>query len=109
MIFGLLCLGFILADEQKWILIILFALSGIYTAIIESSQPALASFLISEDQRGAGYGVMSAVDGIGDFLSSVTIGLLWTYISPNIGFGFAGFLAILSSGLLYYMMRKVKA
>ncbi|MFH1368850.1 MAG: MFS transporter [Elusimicrobiota bacterium] len=109
MIFGLLCLGFILADEQKWILIILFALSGIYTAIIESSQPALASFLISENQRGAGYGVMSAVDGVGDFLSSVTIGLLWTYLSPNIGFGIAGFLAILSSGMLFFMLRKVKS
>lgn len=109
MIFGLLCLGFIFADEQKWILIILFALSGVYTAIIESSQPALASFLISEDQRGAGYGVMSAVDGVGDFLSSVTIGLLWTYLSPNIGFGVAGLLAILSSVLLYSMLGKVKA
>jgi MFS family permease len=108
LIFGILCLGFIFADGYKWFLIVLFALNGIYTAIIESSQPAIASFLISENQRGAGYGVMSAVDGVGDFLSSVTIGLLWTYFSPALGFGLAGFLAILSAGLLYSMLRRVK-
>jgi len=100
LIFGLLCFGFLFADGQKWILIVLFALNGVYTAIIESSQPALASFLISENQRGAGYGVMSAVDGVGDFLSSVTMGVLWTLVSPNAGFTIAGILALVSALIL---------
>jgi predicted MFS family arabinose efflux permease len=99
-IFGLLCLGFIFADGQKWTLILLFALSGIYTAIIESSQPALASTLMSEHQHGAGFGLMSAVDGVGDFLSSVTMGVLWTAVSPNTGFAVAGIMALMSALLL---------
>ena len=99
-IFGLLCLGFIFADGQKWMLILLFALNGVYTAIIESSQPALASTLMSEHQHGAGFGLMSAVDGVGDFLSSVTMGVLWTAISPNVGFAAAGILALMSALLL---------
>jgi MFS family permease len=100
-LFGLLCLGFIFADGQTWLLILLFALSGVYTAIIESSQPALASTLISEHQHGTGFGLMSAVDGVGDFLSSITMGLLWTMVSPNAGFIAAGTLAVLSAVLLY--------
>lgn len=99
-IFGLLCLGFIFADGQKWTLILLFALSGIYTAIIESSQPALASILISEHQHGTGFGLMSAVDGVGDFLSSVAMGALWTAVSPNAGFAAAGILACFSALIL---------
>jgi MFS family permease len=102
-IFGLLCLGFIFADGQKWLLILLFALSGIYTAIIESSQPALASTLISEHQHGTGFGLMSTVDGIGDFLSSIAMGVLWTAVSPNAGFAAAGVLALVSAILLAWM------
>lgn len=102
-LFGLLCLGFLLADERMWILVVLFAFVGIYTAIIESSQPALASTLMSEDQHGAGFGLMSAVDGIGDFLSSVTMGVLWTTVSPNTGFATAGALALFSAVLLYLL------
>jgi MFS family permease len=100
-LFGLLCLGLIFADGQKWLLILLFALNGVYTAIIESSQPALASTLISEHQHGTGFGLMSAVDGVGDFLSSVTMGVLWTVVSPNAGFIAAGTLAIFSAIMLY--------
>jgi len=99
-LFGLLCLGFVFANGQKWILILLFALSGVYTAIIESSQPALASTLIAEDQHGTGFGLMSAVDGVGDFLSSVTMGVLWTAVSPNAGFVAAAVLACFSALLL---------
>jgi MFS family permease len=102
-LFGILCLGFLLADERKWILVVLFACVGIYTAIIESSQPALASTLMPEDQHGAGFGLMSTVDGVGDFLSSVTMGVLWTTVSPNAGFAAAGALALFSAVLLYFI------
>ena len=102
-LFGLLCLGFLFADGHKWFLVLLFALSGIYTAIIESSQPALASTLMQEDQHGTGFGLMSAVDGLGDFLSSVTMGVLWTFVSPNAGFAAAGILALASALMLAWM------
>jgi MFS family permease len=103
-LFGLLCLGFIFADANKWVLILLFALSGIYTAIVESSQPALASTLIPDDRHGTGFGLMSGVDGLGDFLSSTAMGIIWTVASPNAGFAIAGALA-LSSAVLLYAMR----
>jgi MFS family permease len=103
-LFGLLCFGFIYADSRLWFLILLFALSGIYTAIIESSAPALASTLINNDQHGAGYGVLSSVDGVGDFLSSIIVGLLWSAFSPTYGFLFGGILAI-AAGIMMYVLR----
>lgn len=105
-LFALLCLGFILADAQKWALVLLFAINGIYTAIIESSQPALASTLLREHEHGTGYGAMSSVDGLGDFLSSITVGVLWSAFTPAIGFGFAAALAAVAAILLFGLRFK---
>jgi MFS family permease len=102
-LFGLLCLGFVFVDSQKWLMVLLFALSGIYTAIIESAQPALASELMHENQHGTGFGLMSAVDGLGDFLSSISMGILWTLVSPNAGFAAASVLALVSAMMLWTM------
>jgi MFS family permease len=102
-LFGLLCFGFVFADGTEWLLVVLFALNGIYTAIIESSQPALASTLMPDDQHGTGFGVMSSVDGLGNFLSSVAMGIVWTAVSPNAGFIATSVLALISAALLYGM------
>ncbi len=101
MIFGFLCLGFIYANYSLLFLGVLFFLNGVYTATVESSQPALAAILIGERQRGAGYGVMSAVVGMGLFISSSVIGFLWTYVSVAFGFGFAGILALIASIIMF--------
>lgn len=102
-LFGLLCLGFIAADAQRWLLVLLFALNGIYTAIIESSQPALASTLMRDDQHGTGFGLMSSVDGLGDFVSSIAMGGLWTMFSPQAGFALGGVVALASAVVLVCM------
>ena len=102
-LFGVMCLGFIAADGRRWLLILLFAANGLYTAIIESSQPALASTLMRDDQHGAGFGLMSGVDGLGDFLSSITMGVLWSVFSPNVGFAAAASLALVSAAVLSVM------
>jgi MFS family permease len=104
LLYAALCLGFFMSPSGYAPLVGLFALNGIYTAIVESSQPALASTLIPDSQHGAGFGLLSAVDGVGDFLSSVTIGLLWTYFSPELGFGAAG-VAALTAALWMFSIR----
>lgn len=108
LLFGVLCFGFMGATSDLYLLALLFALSGIYTAIIESSQPALASTLISDDQHGAGFGLMSSVDGLGDFLSSIIVGLLWTYVSAFAGFAFGGILAIIAALVLFSLKLNNK-
>lgn len=105
-LFALVCLGFMFVATQWWLLGLLFALNGIYTAIVESSQPALASALMREDQHGAGFGVMSAIDGLGDCLSSIGLGALWSASSPATGFGVAALLAFMSAAMLSLMRLR---
>jgi MFS family permease len=99
-LFGAMCLGFAMVGGRVWALAVLFAISGVSTAILEAVQPALASALIPEDRRGTGFGVMSAVDGPGDFVSSIAMGIAWTVLSPAIGFAGAAALALLAAAIL---------
>jgi len=101
---ALMCLGFIVAIPTFWYLILLFALGGIYIAIEDAMEGAMAADLLPEELRGTGYGVLATVNGIGDFASSIVVGLLWSAVSPEIGFGYSALLSILG-GILILRLR----
>ncbi|MDW7984008.1 MAG: MFS transporter, partial [Acidobacteriota bacterium] len=54
--------------------------------------------------RGTGFGALGAANGIGDLLSSLLVGGLWSAFGPAVGFGFAAtcnaFSVLLLAGLL---------
>ncbi len=88
--------------NQKWLnRNLLFAVNGIYTAIIESAEPALAASLIADGQRGTGYGMLSTVKGLGYFPSSIIVGVLWSYISPAAGLLFGEGLVVLTVIIIF--------
>jgi MFS family permease len=65
---------------------VLFALAGVFIAIEDAIEGAMTADLVPEESiRGTAYGVMGTVNGMGDFLSSVVVGLLWS-ASPAVGF-----------------------
>jgi hypothetical protein len=51
---------------------------------------------------------MSTIDGIGDFFSSIVVGFLWTSLSPAIGLGFGGILAVLAAVTMFTINLKNK-
>ncbi|MFN3478934.1 MAG: MFS transporter [Thermodesulfovibrionales bacterium] len=106
-LFALMCLGFILEPPKLWAMVILFILAGVYIAIVDSMERAMAGDLLPENLRGTGYGVLAMVNGIGDFVSSFVVGLLWTKVSPIAGFIYAGLLTLIG-GILLLMIRGGK-
>ncbi len=86
-------------------MVILFCLAGIYIAIVDSMERAMAGDLLPENLRGTGYGVLSMVNGVGDFISSFVVGLLWAKVSPTAGFLYAGVLTLLG-GIVLFMVRN---
>ncbi|MBN2560456.1 MAG: MFS transporter [Phycisphaerae bacterium] len=79
---------------------VLFALAGVYIAVEDALEGVLTADLVpDESNRGTAYGVMGTVNGIGDFLSSVVVGLLWVF-SPEIGFAYAAVAMLLGAALL---------
>lgn len=93
--------GWMFAVPSVWMLGPLFALGGIFIAAEDSLEGALAADLLPDDVRGTGYGVLATVNGLGDFLSSIIVGTLWTAISPVAGFAYATILSILGAIVIF--------
>ena len=51
-------------------------MSGIYIAIEETLEKAVVSSLLPREQRSLGLGVLASANALGDFGSSLTVGLL---------------------------------
>lgn len=69
-------------------------------------EESFASELLAGSQLGAGYGVLQTVNGIGDFVSSTMIGILWAVLSPELGFAIVGTISAIAVGSLLALSRR---
>jgi MFS family permease len=93
--------GFIFEQPTIPVLVVLFGLAGIHDAFQQSLEKSLAAELLPASVRGTGFGVLATANGIGDFVSSIVVGALWTLVSPTAGFVYAGIFAALGAVLVY--------
>jgi len=98
---ALMGIGWIVAVPSVWMLGLLFALGGTFIAAEDALEGVLAADLLPEDVRGTGYGVLATVNGLGDFLSSVVVGALWTAVNPAAGFAYATALFFIGAIVIY--------
>lgn len=77
------------APANIYMLAAVFMLAGIYVAGQDALEDALTAELTGKDQHGIAFGTLAAVNGIGDFVSSIIVGLLWTQVSPGAAFGYS--------------------
>jgi MFS family permease len=94
--------GFIFEPPTIPVLAILFGLAGIHGAVQQSVEKSLAAELLPAANRGSGFGVLATANGIGDLISSVAVGALWSSVSPNAGFIYAGTFTLLGAILIYF-------
>jgi hypothetical protein len=66
---------------------IVFGISGLYMGVWETLENSTAASILPEAIRGVGFGVLATVNGVGDFLSSFLVGLLWV-VSPIVSMSF---------------------
>lgn len=93
--------GLLFHTSSYTYLAILFVLGGFYIAVQDALEKAIAAELLSDKLRGTGYGALATVNGIGDFVSSTVVGILWTGFSPAAGFGYAAILMFLGALTLF--------
>jgi MFS-type transporter involved in bile tolerance (Atg22 family) len=61
-------------------------------AIGETLEDSFCAELVGEEQHGMAFGVLATVNGIGDFLSSIIVGVLWTAKGTSVAFGYSAVL-----------------
>ncbi len=66
-----------------------FCLAGVGIGLAETAESTLVAHTQPDDLRGSGFGALGAIQAAGDFASSAVVGLLWTLVSPAVGFGYA--------------------
>jgi len=49
-----------------------------------------------------GFGVLATVNGIGDLISSIVVGALWSAVSPAAGFLYAAIFTGIGAALIYF-------
>jgi MFS family permease len=93
----LLCTG----THSPWMLAVIFVLAGLYVGTEEPLEDSLTAELVPKEQHGMAFGTLAAVNAMGDFLSSLLVGLLWSAFNVQTAFTasailfFAGALLIL--------------
>ena len=88
-----------------WLLGGLFALAGVYVGTEEALEDSLAAELIPREQHGMAFGTLAAVNAVGDFLSSLVVGFLWSAVSARAAFSFSAVLFFLGA-ILILRLRK---
>ena len=106
----LLALGYFLAalmavvvialPMNVWTLAVIFILGGIYVAMEETLEDSLCAELVGEEHHGMAFGTLATVNGIGDFASSIVVGLLWTAFGTAAAFSYSAALFLAGSWLV---------
>ena len=82
-------LGFAFAPASIGWLAFFFGLAGVFIAWEDTVEGAAVRDYIDDATAGTAFGVLGVVNGIGDLVSSLAVGLLWTAFGAQWGFGYA--------------------
>ena len=73
--------------HSLWLLGGIFVLAGLYIGTEEALEDSVAAELVPREQHGMAFGTMAAVNAVGDFLSSLLVGALWSAFGVGAAFG----------------------
>lgn len=97
---AVMTLFIILGPMHLYTLALIFILGGIYVAVEETLEDSLCAALVTPEHHGMAFGVLATVNGVGDFLSSAIVGLLWTAFGTTVAFSYSAVLFVLGAALV---------
>jgi MFS family permease len=112
LIYGLVYLGFALTGAS-WQIWILFALYGLYYAMVEGTARAYVADLSVPESRGTAFGVFNAAVGIMAFPASLIAGILWQGafgwqgLGASAPFFFGSAMALVAVGLTIFWLPRL--
>jgi MFS family permease len=98
----------VLLASHHWTLatlIIIFILAGGYISVMDPMEGVVANEYLPSHVRGSGFGILATVNGIGDLVSSATVGLLWARFGPSVAFMYAALTCAAGAALLARLPR----
>lgn len=105
MLYSIIYFGFG-RTNNKIIIILLFALYGLYSAATDGVQKALVSDFIDKDKRGTGLGIYNSLTGITLLPASLIAGILYDKVNSGAPFYFGAAMALCAAILMYVFYMK---
>jgi len=93
------------SPHSLWPLVLIFILAGLYVGTEEALEDSLAAELLPREQHGMAFGTLAAVNAVGDFLSSLIVGFLWSAVSVRAAFSFSAVLFFLGAAIVLRLRR----
>jgi MFS family permease len=67
-------------------LLVAFVLAGVGIGFVETAEAAAVAAFAPESIRGSAFGLLAAMQSLGNFAASAVAGVLWTAVSPTAAF-----------------------
>ena len=98
--FAVAYLGFT-HDTANWLALVpWFVLAGIGIGCAETAEHTAVAQAAPPDLRGSAFGLLAAIQSLGNLGASTVAGVLWTTLSPTWAFGFLAAAMIAATGLI---------
>ncbi|MGQ9660272.1 MAG: MFS transporter [Thermochromatium sp.] len=94
----LIALAFWAGADSVAMLAVVFCLAGLYVAVQEALESTVTADLVQAETVTMGMGALGTVNGVAKFISSASVGVVWTLISPTVAFVLAA--GFMSTGAL---------
>lgn len=92
------------------VLAVAFVLAGVGIGAVETAEHHAVAARAPEEIRGSAFGLLAALQSLGNFAASAIAGLLWTVWSPTAAFGWAaGWMALSLLLLAWVHVRPARA
>ena len=105
---AVMALGIVFLPLTVWMLAAIFILGGVYVAMEETLEDSFCAELVGEEHHGIAFGTLATVNGIGDFLSSIIVGTLWTAFGTSVAFGYSAVLFVAGAVLVWRLIPSAE-
>jgi MFS family permease len=86
---AIMSLSIIILPPALWTFALILILGGTNVALEETLEDSFCAELVQKEHHGMAFGVLATVNGIGDFLSSMIVGVLWSAVGTSVAFGYS--------------------
>jgi MFS family permease len=99
--------AFALVNTDGIVLAVAFIAAGAGIGFAETGQNAAVAGLAPSDLRGSSFGLLAAIQSVGNLAASAVAGILWSTFSPTAAFLYLAGWMVLALGLLGTVARGV--
>jgi MFS family permease len=92
--------------HSLWLLGLIFVLAGLYIGTEEALEDSLSAEVIPKAQHGVAFGTLAAVNAVGDFVSSLLVGFLWSAFNVQTAFTTSAILSFAGAFLILRLRRS---